>query len=69
MQTIKMSLENIKGKLSRAEMKSIMAGLFEVLDETCNCNSADDCTANNEMCINGCSGKPGDKYQGICGCS
>jgi hypothetical protein len=39
MQTKKMSLANIKGKLSRAEMKQIMAG------SSCGCTSNADCEA------------------------
>ncbi len=38
MQTKKMSLANIKGKLSRAEMKKIMAGSGD-----CGCQSNSDC--------------------------
>ncbi len=66
MQTQKISLANIKGKLSRAEMKRIMAGIGG--GSTCNCNSASDCTAYNEKCMNSCGGQKGDTYQGKCGC-
>jgi len=41
MQTKKMSLANIQGKLSRAEMKNIMAGS----GSSCTCYSNSDCTA------------------------
>ena len=43
MQTQKMSLANIKGKLSRAEMKNIMAGSGE--DD---CKIGQSCTFNND---------------------
>ena len=67
MKTTKMSLANIQGKLSRTEMKNIMAGLKGAGDP-CNCNSADDCTTWNEMCIAGCEkGQTGKA--GKCGCS
>jgi len=48
MQTTKMSLANIQGKLSRAEMKNIMAG-----SGTCalrQCNSDTDCCPDNPKC-------------------
>ncbi len=64
MKTTKISLANIEGKLSRAEMKNIMAGS----GNTCNCNSESDCTTWNEKCMNSCGGHPGDTYQGKCGC-
>lgn len=53
MQTKKMSLANIQGKLSRAEMKSIMAGSGS--GDACNCNSNDDCAGNatKKTCYNG----------------
>lgn len=35
MRTTKMSLENIKGKLSRAEMKNIMAGSAQGCGTSC----------------------------------
>jgi len=38
MQTTKMSLANIQGKLSRAEMKNIMAGLAGSCTATACCN-------------------------------
>ncbi|MEJ7827882.1 MAG: hypothetical protein WKF91_06800 [Segetibacter sp.] len=41
MQTKKMSLANIKGKLSRAKMKQIMAGSGN--DGVCGCQSNSDC--------------------------
>ena len=62
-----MSLANMQGKLSRNEMKSIMAGSAS-LSAQCNCNSADDCTTWNEMCLNtGCD--RGNGKAGTCGCS
>jgi len=63
MQTKKLSLANIQGKLSRDEMKSIMAGKAAPGID-CDCNSKDDCTYN-ELCIAGCSGGTGAGY---CGC-
>lgn len=42
MQTKKMSLANIKGKLSRKEMKNIMAGSGNVICTTCSSDS--DCS-------------------------
>jgi hypothetical protein len=41
MKTKKMSLANIKGKLSRAEMKQIMAG-----STNCGCTGDADCVTN-----------------------
>jgi len=48
MQTQKMSLANIQGKLSRAEMKNIMAGGGESLG--CGCGSDADCGAGANYC-------------------
>ena len=45
MQTQKMSLANIKGKLSRAEMKNIMAGSGGCLDQY-----SYDCSASAQCC-------------------
>ncbi len=44
MKTTKMSLANIQGKLSRAEMKNIMAGSGESCGRTGDkCYNSDDC--------------------------
>lgn len=53
MQTKKLSFSIVQGKLSRKEMKSIMAGSDD--GEACNCNSNDDCKNNEEKktCYNG----------------
>jgi hypothetical protein len=59
MQTKKMSLANIKGKLSRAEMKNIMAGS----DATCDCNSKDTCASDKPYCV-ACNGS--STYAGVC---
>lgn len=59
MKTIKMSLGNIQGKLSRAEMKNIMAGSG---GGTCDCNSKDDCSSSKPYCV-ACSGGP---KAGVC---
>ena len=61
-----MSLSNIQGKLSRTEMKKIMAGTSASAAQ-CNCNSADDCTTWNEMCLKLCDRSNGKA--GTCGCS
>ena len=45
MKTLKMSLENMKGKMSRLEMKTIMAG-----GSTCNYN----CQTTPNNCNGGC---------------
>jgi hypothetical protein len=55
MKTTKMSLATIQGKLSRAEMKKIMAGSGGSSGDICNCNSKDDC-GSGESCYNGCTG-------------
>ncbi|MBA3286373.1 MAG: hypothetical protein H0U27_15115 [Nitrosopumilus sp.] len=62
METKKMSLVNIQGRMSRAEMKKIMAGSGTV---ECNCNSADDCETG-ILCYNRCGGPVNGKY-GACG--
>jgi hypothetical protein len=66
MKTTKMSLATIQGKLSRAEMKKIMAGSGS--SNECNCNSADDCTNSTvgKRCMNDCNGPKNGKY-GVCG--
>jgi len=63
MKTTKLSLANVQGKLSRSEMKNIMAGKNAL--PTCNCNSSDDCTTWNESCMASCEGGTG---AGHCGC-
>jgi len=50
MQTTKLSLANIQGKLSRAEMKNIMAGSGKSLG--CGCESDADCSAGASICSN-----------------
>ena len=65
MKTKKMSLVNIAGRLSREEMKNIIAG-YVAPGENCNCNNADDCSATNELCMASCTAVPG--YAGHCGC-
>ncbi len=65
-ETKKMSLANMQGKLSRTEMKNIMAGLSG--GAICTCNSADQCTATNELCMNSGCDKGTSGYQGTCGC-
>ena len=66
METKKMSLANIQGKLSRVEMKNIMAGLNG--GTTCSCNSSDQCTATNELCMNSGCDQGSSGYVGTCGC-
>jgi len=60
MKTKKMSLANIQGKLSRAEMKNIMAGCGGT--GSCNCNNQDECGGNTPCCV-ACSGGP---KAGVC---
>ncbi len=48
----KMNLENIQGKLSRNEMKNIMAGNAPGTGP-CNCNSKDECKEG-EICGSDC---------------
>jgi hypothetical protein len=54
----KLSLAAIQDKLSRNEMKQIMAGLDEVSPPggggsgRCNCNSSDDCPTEKPVCYN-----------------
>lgn len=55
MQTQKMSLANIKGKLSRAEMKNIMAGS----GDSGSCTSNADCTSGQDILCNGTYITPG----------
>lgn len=67
MKTTKMSLANLQGKLSRTEMKNIMSGNVPGEKDKCTCNSADDCTEWNELCMNsGCDTSNGKA--GTCGC-
>lgn len=56
----KLSLSEIKGKLSRVDMKKIMAGSDA---ESCNCNSADTC-GGGQICGSWCNG--GNGYYGHC---
>lgn len=44
--TVKMSLANIQGKLSRAEMKQIMAG-----SSVCACNGSDCICGSTSQCV------------------
>lgn len=60
MKTVKMSLANIKGKLSRSEMKSIMAGsssgcLGCESDSECKQVNKGTCTKDCQSGIKGCS--------------
>lgn len=66
MQTQKMSLANIQGKLSRAEMKNIMAGS----GDGTGCFSDADCPTKSRLCssttiyVTGrCYANPGTQYK------
>lgn len=62
METKKMSLANIQGKLSRAEMKDIMAGYS---DRCLGCRSDQECKqVNKGTCTKTC---PGKTYKGCSG--
>ena len=64
MQTQKMSLANIKGKLSRSEMKDIMAGSTD-----CYPNNQGDCNLNQAACVfAGKSGKARSCGNSFCCC-
>ena len=66
MQTKKMSLANIQGKLSRAEMKNIMAGsgISSSCGSVSNCSTGTECTFEN-----GKKGKCGlHTHSTVCGC-
>lgn len=57
MQTKKMSLANIQGKLSRAEMKNIMAGSGSCPSGqfTCTCNGTNyGCVSSTQECWDKC---------------
>jgi natural product precursor len=58
------NLSNAK-QLSEIEMKKILGGYDPVV---CNCNNSDDCANKPGMtvCVNGCGGQTGDKFQGNC---
>lgn len=68
MKTTKMSLANMQGKLSRAEMKNIMAGYYTPpINE---CNTDQDCLGGTDINCNGTvihSG-PGRCYDSGTGC-
>lgn len=68
MKTKKISLANVQGQLSREEMKNIMGGVVGG-NPTCNCNKQEDCSADNTMCLSGCTADPNTTCQGYCGCS
>ncbi len=59
MGTTKMSLDNIQGKLSRAEMKSIMAGSCLSVGAAC--------TGNVQCCSNRCVRGSGGTTGATCG--
>ena len=69
MKTKKMRLAKIQGKLSRAEMKNIMAGSGGS-GTICNCNSNDNCSGTKPTCYNGiaykCTNTKGNNYAGVC---
>jgi hypothetical protein len=65
MKTLKMSLENIQGKMSRKEMRNIMAGSggsYSKCTKSCSTNS--DCSnfPNSSTCNTCISGKCGMNY-------
>ena len=62
MKTTKMSLANIQGKLSRAEMKNIMAGSGAACLPV-----GDPCTGNVQCCSNVCSSSSGGTTGASCG--
>ena len=62
MKTTKMSLANMHGKLSRTEMKKIMAGTVPV---ECQCTSDRDCGGNAPYCNHNRSCDEG-KTSGAC---
>ncbi|HEY5464670.1 MAG TPA: hypothetical protein VIJ95_15515 [Hanamia sp.] len=74
MKKIKLNLQQLVNAevLTRSQLKNVLGGSAVQTtvggDGTCNCNSADDCKAWNEDCMNSCGGKIGDTYQGKCGC-
>ena len=69
MKTKKMNLADMQGKLSRTEMKDIMAGVNAPPGEDpCTCNSADDCTTWNELCMASVCAKGTTNKAGRCGC-
>ncbi len=68
MKTTKMNLANVQGKLSRTEMKNIMAGNPPVGADKCTCNSADDCTEWNELCMASSTCDNSSGKAGMCGC-
>jgi hypothetical protein len=57
----KLRLSDLQGKLSREEMKRIMAGSDGSAND-CNCNSADECSAPTPVCGNACNGPKNGKW-------
>jgi hypothetical protein len=61
----KLRLADLQGKLTREEMKRIMAGSGGS-GEGCTCNSSDDCTdPRYPVCVRSCEG-PHGQYHGHC---
>ena len=56
MQTQKMSLANIQGKLSRSEMKGIMGGTYSTCSTSCGSG-----TSVSSSCAGGCGSQDGVK--------
>jgi hypothetical protein len=66
MQTKKMSLANVQGKMSRAEMKEILGGYVLPKDDTVYCNDGTSYTHPDKDCScgtssSGCAGHGGFK--------
>jgi natural product precursor len=60
METKKISLKNLEGKLNREEMKQIMGGTYQVDCDQYHCTSTQDCT--NQKCGGTCLNYNGHNY-------
>jgi hypothetical protein len=67
MKKLKLNLQQFEGAevLTRSQLKKVLGGDVGSGDETCNCNSKDDCGADAPCCV-ACTSTSFGGYAGVC---